>query len=128
LFNRSFREARLAEWRDGGWLERVFILFEAGVSTLVRCRCSGAASLDPLYLIQIADMARAESWGEWGRKAFEAAFIWLLVALLLGFVAGGLLGEASGYFMLYYVTPACVAAYLVHLALLWCRARPIGKE
>jgi hypothetical protein len=35
LFNRSFREARIAEWRDGGWMERLFMLFEAGVSTLI---------------------------------------------------------------------------------------------
>ena len=35
LFNRSFREARIVEWREGSWLERTFILFEASVSTLI---------------------------------------------------------------------------------------------
>jgi hypothetical protein len=35
LFNRRFRDARIAEWRDGGWLERAFMLFEAGVSALI---------------------------------------------------------------------------------------------
>jgi hypothetical protein len=35
LFNRKFRAVRIAEWRDGGWLERMFLAFEAGVSTLI---------------------------------------------------------------------------------------------
>jgi hypothetical protein len=35
LFNRSFRQAQLAEWREGGWIERAFILFEAAVSALI---------------------------------------------------------------------------------------------
>jgi len=35
LFNRSFRQAHLAEWREGSRLERSLILFEAAVSTLI---------------------------------------------------------------------------------------------
>lgn len=35
LFNRRFREVRIAEWREGGWLERTFLVFEASVSTLI---------------------------------------------------------------------------------------------
>lgn len=35
LFNRRFREVRIAEWREGGWLERAFLVFEASVSTLI---------------------------------------------------------------------------------------------
>lgn len=35
LFNRAFREARIAEWREGSWVERGFILFEAFVSALI---------------------------------------------------------------------------------------------
>ena len=34
LFNRRFREARIAEWREEGWLARTFMVFEAGVSML----------------------------------------------------------------------------------------------
>ena len=35
LFNRRFREVRIAEWREGGSLERTFLIFEASVSTLI---------------------------------------------------------------------------------------------
>jgi hypothetical protein len=35
LFNGRFRAARIREWREGSWLERTFILFEAVLSTLV---------------------------------------------------------------------------------------------
>ena len=35
LFNKRFRAARIAEWHDGGWLERVFLLLEAAGSFLV---------------------------------------------------------------------------------------------
>jgi hypothetical protein len=35
LFNRTFRKVRIAEWQEGGWLERTFLVFEAGVSTLI---------------------------------------------------------------------------------------------
>ena len=34
LFSRRYRALRAAEWREGGWLERVFVAFEAGVSVL----------------------------------------------------------------------------------------------
>jgi hypothetical protein len=32
LFNRRYRAARIAEWREGNWAERVFMLYEALVS------------------------------------------------------------------------------------------------
>jgi hypothetical protein len=35
LFNRRFRQARIAEWREGGSAERAFLIFEASVSTLI---------------------------------------------------------------------------------------------
>jgi hypothetical protein len=35
LFNKRYRSARIAEWRDGGGFERAFLLFEAAVSILV---------------------------------------------------------------------------------------------
>ena len=35
LFSKRYRVARVAEWRDGEWLERAFLLLEAAVSVLV---------------------------------------------------------------------------------------------
>ena len=35
LFSQRFRDARIEEWREGGWLERSGLLFEAAVSTLI---------------------------------------------------------------------------------------------
>jgi len=32
LFNRHYRAARIAEWRECNWAERVFMLYEALVS------------------------------------------------------------------------------------------------
>ncbi len=34
LFSRRYRVVRVAEWREGGWLERLFIAFEAAMSVL----------------------------------------------------------------------------------------------
>ena len=34
VFSRRYRLLRAAEWREGGWLERLFIAFEASVSLL----------------------------------------------------------------------------------------------
>ena len=35
LFNRSYRQARVAEWGEGGWFERFFMVFEGSMSALI---------------------------------------------------------------------------------------------
>lgn len=35
LFNRSYRQAPVAEWREGGWLKRFFMMFEGSMSALI---------------------------------------------------------------------------------------------
>ena len=35
LFNRRFRESRVADWQAGGWIERFFMCTEAVISFVI---------------------------------------------------------------------------------------------
>ena len=45
-FSKQFREAHIKEWKDGGWIERSFMLLEAMISLLF-------AVAAPIYLIYV---------------------------------------------------------------------------
>ena len=68
-------------------------------------------------------MQSMATWGEWARKVFAAAFVWLLVSIGLGFVAGSLFGDVSLYFFIQFVVPFCLLGFAIQVAILW-RKRP----